>query len=222
MWSLLVGVLHHLVVEEFELDARLAEQLFALLAGVVFVFAHHTLDAAVDDEHCAGAAGCHTAVERGAVEGDAAPRGLADGVLLGVNGADAVVADGTVGVDGLVEQVAHLVAVGQARGRADVACDEQLAVLDDDAARAAAVAGGTLGGGVGQLHKVFVPRGATVEDLRQHLLDLLVQIVDGAAVVEAEVGIVDAVFQVLLVGVSVVHLALLVGDEGVEVDMVGL
>ena len=39
----MVGVLHHLVVEEFELDARLAEQLFALLAGVVFVFAHQSL-----------------------------------------------------------------------------------------------------------------------------------------------------------------------------------
>ena len=50
---------------------------------------------------------------------------------------------------------------------------------------------------------------------------MAVEVVDGAPVVEAEVGLADADAEILLVGVAVVHLALLVGEEGLEVDMVG-
>ena len=55
-------VLLHLVVLIFQLDAHGAEHLFGLGAVVVAAFAHHALDAAVDDEHGAGAAGGHAAV----------------------------------------------------------------------------------------------------------------------------------------------------------------
>ncbi len=160
----MVVVLLDFVVEEFQLDTGLAEEFFALGAGVVFAFAHNALDAAVDDEHGAGAAGGHTAVEGGAVEGDTAAGGLADGVLLGMDGADAVGGDTAVGFDGFAEEVSHLVAVGEAGGGADIAGDEELAVFDDDAAGATTVAGGAFGGGVGQLHEVFVPGGAAVHD----------------------------------------------------------
>ena len=220
--GLLVGVLLDFVVEEFELDAGLAEEFFAFGASVVFAFADDALDAAVDDEHGACAAGCHAAVEGGAVEGYAASGGLADGVLLGMDGADAVGGDMSVGVDGLSEEVSDFVAVRESGGRADVAGDEELAVFDDDAAAAAAVAGGALAGCVGEFHEVFVPGGATVGDFLQHGFDLSVEVVDGAAVVEAVVGVLDAVAEVLLVGVVVVHLALFVGDEGVVVYVVGL
>ena len=50
----------------------------------------------------------------------------------------------------------------------------------------------------------------------------MIEVVDGAVVVEAVVGLLDTVFEVLLVRVGVVHLALLVGEEGVVVDVVGL
>ena len=219
---LLVVVFLDFVVEEFQLHAGLAEELFALGSGVVFALAHYALDAAVDDEHGAGAAGGHAAVEGGAVEGDAAAGGLADGVLLGMDSADAVGGDAAVGFDGLAEEVSHLVAMGKAGGGADIAGDEELAVFDDDAAGAAPVAGGAFGGGVGQLHEVFVPRGSAVHDFAEDLLYLLIEVVDGAVVVEAVVGLLDTVFEVLLVRVGVVHLALLVGEEGVVVDVVGL
>ena len=61
-----------------------------------------------------------------------------------------------------------------------------------------------------------------VEDFRKNILNLLVELLDCAAVVEAEVGLADADAEVLLVGVVACHLALLVGDESVVVDMVGL
>ena len=220
--GLLVGVLLDLVVEELDLDAGLGKEFFALGTGMVFALADDAGDAAVDDEHGAGATGGHAAVEGGAVERDAAAGGLADSVLLGMDGADAVVGDAAVFLDGLAEEVPHLVAVREAGGGPDVARDKELAVLDDDAAAAAAVAGGTLGGGVGKLHEVFVPAGAVVHNLAEHLLHLRVELLDGATVVETVVGMLDAVFEVLLVGVAVVHLALLVGDEGLERDMVGL
>ena len=61
-----------------------------------------------------------------------------------------------------------------------------------------------------------------VGNLLQHLFDLTVQILEGTAIVEAEVRLADADAEVLLVGVGVVHLALLVGDEGLVGDVVGL
>lgn len=153
----MIVVLLDFVVEEFQLYTGLAEEFFALGASVVFAFAHYALDAAVDDEHSAGAAGGHTAVEGGAVEGNAAAGGLADGILLGMDGADAVGGDAAVGFDGFAEEVSHLVAVGKTRGGANIAGDEELAVFDYDTSGTSPVAGGSFGGGVGQFHEVFVP-----------------------------------------------------------------
>ena len=100
-------------MEELELDAGLTEEFLALGTAVVFALADDAFDAAVDNQHGAGAAGGHAAIERGAVEGDAATRSLTDGVLLGMDGADAMGRDMAVGVDGLAEEVSHLVAVRQ-------------------------------------------------------------------------------------------------------------
>ena len=220
--ELLVGVLLHLVVEEFELNTRLAEELLAFGAGMVFALTDHALDATVDDEHGAGATGGHAAVEGGAIEGDATASGLADGVLLGMDGAHAVGGDAAIGLKGATEEVSHLVAMGQARGGADVSGYEQLTVFDYDTATATTVAGGPLGGGVGKLHEIFVPAGTAIHYLAQHLLYLLVEQLDGAVVVETEVGPLNAPTEVLLVGVGVVHLTLFVGEEGFVADVVGL
>jgi len=86
----LLIVFQDLFVDILQLDAGIAEHLFGLGAGVVAVFADHVLDAAVDDQHGAGAAGGHLAIEGGAGQGDAELGCLADGVLLGMNGADAM------------------------------------------------------------------------------------------------------------------------------------
>ena len=48
--------------EELQLHAGFAEHLLRLGAGMVLFLAHHTGDAAVDDEHGADTAGGHSAI----------------------------------------------------------------------------------------------------------------------------------------------------------------
>ena len=71
-------------------------------------------------------------IAHAAVGADAVQRGLDDGVLLGVERAHAVVVD---------EQMAHIVAVGQAGGRAVVAGGEDAAAADDYRADMGAITG---------------------------------------------------------------------------------
>jgi hypothetical protein len=56
-------------------------------------------DTAVNDEHGTGTARGHSRIKTGAVQRNALPRGLANGVLLGVNGPHAVLGDMTVFMD---------------------------------------------------------------------------------------------------------------------------
>ena len=158
--KLLVLVLHDFVGEEIELDAGLGEHLFGLGSGVIFVGAHHALDATVDDEHRAHATGSHAAIERGTIQRDAEFGGLADGVLLGVYRAHAMLRHRAVFVHCLLELVAHLIAMGQTLGRAHVARDQNLAVADHHAAASPAVASGSFTDRIGNFHKIFVPRRA--------------------------------------------------------------
>ena len=95
---LLPLVLLHFVIFVNQLDAHLFEHLLGLGAVVVAAFAYHADDAAVDDEHGAGAARSHATIEGGAVEGDAEFGGLADGVLLGVDGTHAVLGEAAVNI----------------------------------------------------------------------------------------------------------------------------
>ena len=124
---------------------------------MVFSFAHYAHNAAVDDEHGAGAARGHAAIEGASVQHDATACGLADGVLFGMYGAHAMLGDGTVLMDGFAKQVPHIVAVRQSAWRPDVSGDQDLAVFHDDTSATAAVAGGTLGYGVGKIQEIIIP-----------------------------------------------------------------
>ena len=160
--SSLFVVFHHLLGEEIQLHAGLAEHLLGFGTGVVFVGTDHTDDAAVDDKHGAGAAGSHAAVERGAVEGDAQLGGLAYGVLLGVDCAYTVLGDGAVLMNGLLELMTDLIAVRKPFGSTHIAGDQNLAVTDHHAATAPTVACGALAHRVGDFHEILVPRGTHV------------------------------------------------------------
>ena len=70
---------------------------------MVTAFAHHADDAAVDDEHGAGAAGGHAAIEGAAVQGNTPSGSLADGILFGMDGAHAVLGDAAIFMDDLAE-----------------------------------------------------------------------------------------------------------------------
>ena len=120
-WGISAGLFLSLILLNFvvfvdQFDTHLAEHLLGLCTIVVAAFAHYAFDAAVDDEHGTGAAGRHAAVERAAIQGDAPSGGLTDGVLLGMNRADAVLGDATILVDDLAEKVSHIIAVGQSLG----------------------------------------------------------------------------------------------------------
>jgi len=145
-----------------EADAGLLEHGDGVGGVVVAAFGDYAFDAAVDDEHGAGAAGGHAAVEGCAFDGDAAAGSLAEGVLFGVDGADAVLGDGVVFVQHALELVADFVAVGEAHRGADVAGDEDLVVAGDDAARAAPVARRAFCDGSAYFHKIVVPTGADI------------------------------------------------------------
>jgi hypothetical protein len=129
-------------MNELKGDSGLGEQLLGLRTGVILAFANNPGYAAADDEHAAGPAGCHPAIQRGAVQGDSAFGGLAYGILLGMHSPDTVLLLLAVSMyDGVVE-MSHFIAVGESGRRADVAGGEDLPVFDDNTAAAAPVACG--------------------------------------------------------------------------------
>ena len=52
----------HLIVLVLQFDAHLLEHLLGFLSGMVAAFAYHAHDAAVDDEHGAGATWGHATI----------------------------------------------------------------------------------------------------------------------------------------------------------------
>ncbi len=156
----LVGIALNLVEHIFEPDTGRREHSFAFGAVVVATLADYPDDAAVDDHHRAGPAGSHPAVEGRALDTDAPFGRLADRVLFGVDGPDAMLRHGAILMEHFLQLMPHLVAVGQAAGGADVPCGEYLVILGYDAARSTAIAGGSLRDRVAHFHEVFVPAGS--------------------------------------------------------------
>lgn len=153
----MVVVVLDLVVEKIELNASLAEKFLTLIATMVLTFADDATNTTINNHHSTGAAGSHTAIERSAVESDATTGSLTDGILFGMDGADAMIADVTIGIDALTEEVSDLIAMRETSRRTDIAGDEELLILDDDAATTAAVAGSPFRSRVGEFHKILVP-----------------------------------------------------------------
>jgi len=153
----LVLVIQHVFINKIELHPGQAEHLFRFSSGVVTVLANHPFDAAVDDEHGTGAAGGHTAVKGPAIQSHTAPGRLADGVLLGMDGAHAMLRNGSIVMDHFLHQVTDIITMRQPLRGADVAGYEHLPVANDHASAAATVAGGPFSSCIRQIDKVFVP-----------------------------------------------------------------
>ena len=153
----MVCVLLDFIVEEFELDAGLAEEVLALCTSMVFAFTDHAFDAAVDDKHGAGAAGGHATIEGSAVEGDAPAGSLTDGVLLGMYGTHTMLRYATIFMDNLAEEMAHIVAMGETLGRAYIACYQDLLVFYNDTTATPTVACGALADGVREVEEIVIP-----------------------------------------------------------------
>src|SRR5690606_10274545 len=136
---LLVVVGFDAVFTDDEFDTGLLEHLARFLGGVVPALADDADDAHADNEHGTHATGLHAAVKGGAIQRNTVLGGLADGVLLGVDGAHAMLADGAVVVHDFLEEVADVVAVGKPGRGADIAGGDDSAVADDDGAATATI-----------------------------------------------------------------------------------
>ena len=88
---------------------------------------------------------------------DALPRGLANGVLFGVNGAHAVFGDLPVFMDKLLHLVADVIAVREARGGTHKTGDENPPVSDNNTTALSSIACRPLGDSIGDFEEVVVP-----------------------------------------------------------------
>jgi len=129
---------------------------------MVATFGVDLLDTTVDEKHGTSAAGGHTTVDGGTLDGNSQKSGLTDGVLLGVDSTDAVIGGVTVFVNGLFHLMAHIVTVIHTKRRANVTGDQDMPVTDNDAAGATTVTSGAGRDGVSQTEKIFIPTGASM------------------------------------------------------------
>ena len=105
----LVGL--HFIMDIFQFDTGLEEHVLRLGTSMVLTLADHAPDTTVDDEHAAYTAWGHTAVESRTVKCYTILGSLADGILLGVDGAHTVLCDGTIFMYGLLHLVAYIITV---------------------------------------------------------------------------------------------------------------
>jgi hypothetical protein len=101
---------------------------------MVILFADDSFDPDIDYHLGADIARSHFAIKCRPIKRDAQLGRLANGILLGVGGADAVLGGMSVFVNDSVKLMADLVAVRQAHWRADIAGGENLLVSGDNAA----------------------------------------------------------------------------------------
>lgn len=156
-------------VHDAELNASLLKHLNRVGVGVVTFLADNPFDARVDYHHGACAARRHFTEQGGAFKGDSEPGGLEDGVLFGVEGSYAVLADFTVAVGDLAHVMSDFVAVGKPRWRAYVTGGHYAFVFDDDCSAFASVAGCPCSHGFTHVKEVSVPVGSMLVTLYCHL-----------------------------------------------------
>ena len=147
----------HLVFNVLNFDSCHFEHLEAVRFIVIMLFAHNSLYAAVNDEHRTRSARRHLAIQRRAVNRDAALGSLTNCILLGVNGAHAMLCYRAVVVKRFPKQMPHIVAMRQARRRANIACYQNLIVAGDYAPASSTVARCAFGNRAAHFHKIFVP-----------------------------------------------------------------
>jgi hypothetical protein len=160
--ALLVLVIQHTFIHKIDFDTGQPEHFFRFGPGMVPVLADHSHNATVDDQHGAGSAGGHPAVKRTAVERNAPAGGLADGILLGVHSAHAMLRDRAVIVHDFFHEVPDIIAMRQTLRGADIAGYQHLLFTNYYAAAPTTVAGGSFRRRMGQLEKVFIPGGTRV------------------------------------------------------------
>jgi hypothetical protein len=118
--------------------------------------------AAVDDEHGAGSAGGHAAVQGTARNGNSTFCRLAYRVLFRVNGSDTMGGNASILMDHFFELMARFVAVGKSGGRSYIAGYQELVIFGNDAPGSPPVTGCPFRYGVTDFHKIFIPTGPDI------------------------------------------------------------
>jgi hypothetical protein len=129
---------------------------------VVPVLANNPLNATIDDEHGAGAAGSHPAVKRATFKGYSPAGSLADGILFGMHRTHAMLRHSSVVMNYFLHQMAHVITMGKALRGADISGNKHLPVAHDDATAASTVTGSSFSSRMGQIEKIFIPGGTLV------------------------------------------------------------
>jgi hypothetical protein len=86
-------------VNELQGNSRHRKKLLGLATGMIFPLTKNSGYSAADNKHGTGAAGGHSAIQGCTIKGHAPFRGLTDGILFSMDGADAVLLFLTIGVD---------------------------------------------------------------------------------------------------------------------------
>ena len=147
----------HGVFQMFYCNFRLLKHFERIRLVMVVLFADHAPDSAVDYEHGARPAGGHFAVDRAAVNGNAAFGRLTNCILLGVYGADAMLRNAAVRMNRLPHQVSNLIAVRKSRRRTNIACNQNLVIAGNYAPRPSPSARRSLGNSPRRFHKILIP-----------------------------------------------------------------
>ena len=136
-----MSILLYFIFTHYQFDPGMLEHFPGFLSCMVFLFGNHLGDAHADDQHRADAAWFHFAVKCASFERDPVPGGLADSILLRMNGPHAMHTGRSVLFNDFLHQMPRLITMGESRWRADIARADNLFVPDHDTSATSPVAG---------------------------------------------------------------------------------
>jgi phytoene dehydrogenase-like protein len=129
---------------------------------MVFLFADYSGDSACNQEHSAGSAGRHLAIQCRSLELSSQLCCLADSILFGMDGSHAMRRHGPIFMRQLFDLMPFIIAVRHPWRGAYVSGDHNLVVLCYHAAASAPIAGSSFADGLGYFHEVFISRRADI------------------------------------------------------------
>ena len=115
-------------------------------------------DASIDEHLCTNITWRHVAIYRSTIDGNTQLCRLGNGVLFGMNGADAMLGSRAVVIYDFVHLMADVIAVRYADRRTDIAGNKDEFIAYDYASRTAATACAATADKLGYRHKIFIPR----------------------------------------------------------------
>jgi hypothetical protein len=154
---LLRFILLNFIMNVFQGYPRFFKHGLRIRGIVVTPLADYPDYAAIDDEHSAGPAGGHPAVQGTARNGDSPFCRLAYRVLFRVNGSDAMGGNAPVLMNHFFKLVPRFVAVGKSGGRSYIAGYQDLVILGNDTPGSPPVTSCPFRDGVTDFHKIFIP-----------------------------------------------------------------